>query len=94
MVVVQPDGRILTAGAFSEVNGVDRPGLARLNTDGSTDMSFLPESRDNGYRVNALALQPDHKILAALGDGSIVRLNADGSQDLTFDFRNIQEDNV
>jgi hypothetical protein len=49
---------------------------------------------ENGYQVNALALQADHKILAGVGGRSILRLNADGSHDLTFDFRNIQEAGV
>jgi hypothetical protein len=74
------------------VNGVDRPGLARLNPDGSTDTSFVPESRvtennDAGsYNIRGLAIQADGKILAASGDGSLVRLNADGSRDLAFVF--------
>jgi uncharacterized delta-60 repeat protein len=84
-VVVQPDGKIFTAGLFSQVNGVDRPGLARLNPDGSTDASFVPESNAAGDRYSRpLALQEDGKILASFGDG-IVRLNADGSRDLSFD---------
>ena len=48
-VVVQPDGKIVIAGLFNQVNGVDRPGLARLNPDGSTDPSFVPENNDESY---------------------------------------------
>jgi len=29
--VVQPGGRIIAAGIFTQINGVDRPELARLN---------------------------------------------------------------
>jgi uncharacterized delta-60 repeat protein len=80
--VVQPDGKIVIAGLFNHVNGVNRPGLARLNPDGSTDASFMPE---NNYYIISLALQADGKFLGAGANGSIVRLNADGSRDLTFD---------
>lgn len=34
------DGRCLIGGAFTTVNGVSRPKLARLNSDGSLDASF------------------------------------------------------
>jgi uncharacterized delta-60 repeat protein len=84
--VVQPDGKIVIAGFFNKVNGVDRPGLARLNPDGSTDASFAPENNDAGdHNIRPLALQADGKLLVSFGDGSIVRLNADGSRDLAFD---------
>ncbi len=32
-IVLQLDGKILIAGSFSEVNGIQRPGIARLNGD-------------------------------------------------------------
>lgn len=87
--VVQPDGKIIVAGLFTQINGLRRPGLARLNRDSSTDTSFSPESpKDDSasYHVRALALQADGKLLVAGSDGSIVRLNGNGSRDLTFDF--------
>lgn len=34
------DGRILMAGDFSDVSGVHRPGLIKLNTNGAPDLSF------------------------------------------------------
>ncbi len=37
---LQPNGKILIAGAMSSVNGAFRPGLARINPDGSLDPSF------------------------------------------------------
>jgi len=37
---VQPDGKILVGGSMSHVNGVLRPGIARLNQDGTLDTSF------------------------------------------------------
>ena len=41
-VALQPDGKILIAGFFNVIAGVSRNGLARLNADGSVDMSFVP----------------------------------------------------
>ncbi len=41
-LVLQPDGNILIGGDFSKVNGISRNGIARLNSDGSLDMSFNP----------------------------------------------------
>jgi uncharacterized delta-60 repeat protein len=39
-LVVQEDGRIVICGWFTEVNGVKRQHLARLNSDGSLDATF------------------------------------------------------
>ena len=37
---LQADGRILIVGLFSQVNGVDCPHFARINSDGSLDVAF------------------------------------------------------
>ncbi len=37
-----PDGKIIITGTFSEVNGVARNRIARLNPDGSLDETFQP----------------------------------------------------
>ena len=41
-VTTQPDGKILFGGNFTNVWGVARTGLARLNADGSLDTTFIP----------------------------------------------------
>jgi len=98
-VAVQPDGKILVGGAFTMLGGggtgtTARSHLGRLNPDGSLDTAFNPGA--DGY-VNAIAVQPDGKILvggdfSTLGDGGagtprsyIGRLNPDGSVDSSFD---------
>lgn len=88
-IQVQPDGRILIGGGFQTVAGQPRPGIARLNADGSLDTTFAftltPQSP--GPVVNALALQPDGKVWVGgrfFVDATIqnlVRLNADGTVD-------------
>ena len=79
LVVVQPDGKIVTAGdASSVLNGTDF-GVARFNIDGSLDNSFgdpdpLNPTLRRGYTITAitakydfarggLVLQPDGKLL-------------------------------
>jgi uncharacterized delta-60 repeat protein len=78
-VAVQPDGKALIFGSFTRVNGINRPYLARLNTDGSLDESFVPPIPLPYGLDGGIALQPDGKV--HLGR---FRLNADGSLDTTF----------
>ncbi|MBI4660818.1 MAG: hypothetical protein HY735_18435 [Verrucomicrobia bacterium] len=94
-IAVQIDGKVLISGQFTDVDGLSRVNIARLNSDGSADASFDPGSGAVGDRatVEAMALQPDGKIVIA-GDftkvndvdrSGIARLNSDGSIDTTFD---------
>jgi uncharacterized delta-60 repeat protein len=92
-VVLQPDGRILIGGAFSEIAGVTRHGIARLNADGSVDTTFAAPffvTSQVPY-VLAMALQPDGKILIGGGGFNVgpnnyylARLMPDGSLDPAF----------
>ncbi|HVT72266.1 MAG TPA: Calx-beta domain-containing protein [Lacunisphaera sp.] len=65
-VAVQPDGKIIVAGAFTSFNGTSREYIARLNADGTVDSSFVgPDfGGTGGWSINSLALQPDGKVLA------------------------------
>jgi uncharacterized delta-60 repeat protein len=82
-LAVQPDGKVIIGGAFSFVNGLNRPGIARLRADGSLDLSFNPVSGPSG---SMLVLQTNGQILVTGGNGpSIARLNADGLVDPAFD---------
>jgi len=47
-IAVQPDGKILIAGAFAEVAGQPRRGLARLHADGTLDSSFTVGTGSQG----------------------------------------------
>ncbi len=91
-MAVQPDGKILVAGSGGYPTGLL---VGRINPDGSADTTF----GGKGYVVtdfggsppsngaNALAIQPDGKILAAgtlRSDFALVRYNPDGSLDPTF----------
>ncbi len=89
-VVLQPDGRILVAGTFSEVNGVERYGVVRLHPDGSLDTTFQLGGPDNQWAATrSIVLQPDGKIiiggLGEFGDHNVLmRLDPDGSVDESF----------
>ena len=61
-LVVQPDGRIVIAGDFTSYNGTNRNRYARLNANGSLDLSFDPGRGADGT-VYALALLPDGKLI-------------------------------
>jgi uncharacterized delta-60 repeat protein len=94
-MLVQPDGKILIGGDFTNVQGVARSGIARLESNGGLDPSFDPGAGigDQDSVLYALALQRDGKVLIA-GDftsvngaprSMITRLNSDGNLDNTFD---------
>lgn len=92
---VQSDGKVLIGGIFTIVSGVSRPGIARLNTDGSLDTSFLDGMAGVGgvgSAVASIAVQKDSKVLIGgsftkvngTDRNRIARLNGDGSVDSSF----------
>jgi len=88
---IQPDGKILIAGAFSVVNGTNKNAIARFNSDGTLDAAFNSGSGPNDA-VFSIDMQSDGKIIISglftsfngVPVGRIARLNADGSLDQTF----------
>ncbi len=92
-VKLQPNGKILIGGAFQFSDGqtVIRRRIARLNTDGTLDLSFdaMFAEVPNNLDVRAIALQADGKILVGgvfvqIGGQQrniIARLNPDGTAD-------------
>ncbi len=61
-LAIQPDGKVLIGGLFSDVGGTLRNRLARLNSDGSLDASLVSGFDVLGF-VNAMLLQPDGKLV-------------------------------
>jgi uncharacterized delta-60 repeat protein len=91
-LLLQPDGRVLVAGNFTQINGVARPFIARLNPNGAVDTSFNPGGGPDAP-VTALELQSDGRIIIGgsftqmngLTRYAVARLNRDGQVDPTFD---------
>ncbi|HMS42736.1 MAG TPA: hypothetical protein PKE69_21070, partial [Pyrinomonadaceae bacterium] len=81
------DGKIIISGNFSNVNGVARRQIARLNSSGGLDTSFDYGSSPQTYFVHKVRFLPDGKLLVGglsnIGNG-ILRLNSNGSIDPTF----------
>ena len=69
-IALQPDGKVLIGGDFAIVNGTNRPGIARLNANGSLDNSFNSGTGADG-NVSSIALQSDGSVLIA-GDFTTV----------------------
>lgn len=99
-VYVQPDGKTLVGGGFTQIAGVNRSYFARLNQDGTLDAAFNPIV---SAAVSAIEQQPDGKILIGGSFTSVIgvsrlriaRLNLDGTLDPSFDgnlFGNIIRD--
>jgi uncharacterized delta-60 repeat protein len=88
---IQADQKIIIGGLFSNVQYVSRNHIARLFADGTVDTTFNPGQGVNGS-VYAIAAQSDGKAIIG-GDfktfdtdsvQNIVRVNADGSIDPSF----------
>ena len=93
--ISQPDGKVLVVyKTFTPVPGGDIYNMVRINPDSSIDPTFTT-AVFNRF-VKSVALQSDGKILVGGGftlhnnstSKYIVRLNADGSKDTTFNIGN------
>lgn len=94
-MAIQADGRIVVTGQAAATPSVDA-GIVRYNTDGTLDTTFdgdgklLTSFGTQFDAATAIAIQPDQRIVV-VGTyqspsliGFVVRLNPDGSRDLTF----------
>jgi uncharacterized delta-60 repeat protein len=88
-IAVQPDGKILVGGEFTQLNGIPHNRIGRLTPTGGAETTFDTWIDDAVY---AIVVQPDGKIL--LGGcftningytrNHIARLHPDGSLDMDF----------
>ena len=91
-LALQSDGRIIVGGQFSQVDLTQRNNIARLNTNGTVDLSFDPGTGSND-NVNAIVIQPDGRIIIGgkfivyngLNRGGIARVLGNGALDPSFD---------
>jgi len=90
-LALQPDGKVVAVGGFSNFAGVSRKFIGRAMPSGTIDFTFDPGT-STIVAISTVALQPNGKILIG-GDfptfqgmprSGIARLNEDGSLDQTF----------
>lgn len=88
---LQTDGKVVVGGTFTTLGGVSRPGLARLNANGSLDTGFDPGMGPSS-NPTVMAVQADGKILIGGNFGifngqtlrRLVRIQPNGSIDTSF----------
>lgn len=86
------DNHLILSGSFSQINSITKNDIARVNLDGSVDLTFDTGSGTNDV-VIALGIQPDGKIIPCRtyintynGEQTIgvIRINQNGSRDTGF----------
>ena len=101
-IIIQKDGKILIVGSITNYNGAQVGSILRLNKDGSLDDSFTSGTGFNSFVDKDMALQEDGMILVSGSfssyDGQqankIIRLNSDGTRDLSFNIGNDVETRI
>ncbi len=98
-LAIQPDGKLLVGGHFTEFNGQRHVGFVRLNRDGSVDPKSTVQPDGE---IQSIAMQRDGKIL--LGgrfntvngqkQKGLVRLNPDLTVDRGFDCSSDKSDDI
>ncbi len=86
-----PNGSYYLAGSFSTVNGVSRPGVVRLNPNGSVDTAFNALI-GGSPSITAVVAQPDGKVLiggsfsgiGGFNRSGFARVDETGALDQTF----------
>jgi len=91
-IIIQPDGKTIYVGTFTSYNGTPANRIIRLNTNGSVDNTFVYGTGFNNWTV-ALGIDSLDRVYVGgnftqysgqTGVNRIVRLNPNGSRDLTF----------
>ena len=96
--IVLKSGKIIIKGLFTKYNGVVRNYIARLNTDGSLDTSFIPEITINDFVSSNIVEDNSGNILFSATysiDGiqkrRLIRLKKDGTLDRSFSLNTITD---
>ena len=87
--VLQDDGKLLIGGLFTNVDGLSRPGFARVDTNGAVDVSFAPQVSGEPTHIEVLS---DRRILisgsftnvSGFSRPGLAILEADGTLDPSF----------
>lgn len=97
-IILQDDGKLIVGGVFTKFQGFPQNYIIRLNSDGSKDTSFnfgtgFMDNPNGNSTILTMVKQNDGKILIGGGflgyqgaaDKYLIRLNADGTKDTSFD---------
>ncbi len=105
-IKILTDGKILIVGDFGTYNGFNVNGICRINSNGSYDNTFNSGGSgfgNFGLEVSVIEIQPDGKILVGgvanntyngINFKGLVRLNSDGSPDLSFNLNSFNSSAV
>jgi len=94
-LAIQSDGKYLVGGNFLQYSGSSVSRMTRINTNGTRDTSFNVGTGLNSF-VNSIQTQSDGKIIAGgsfttysgSSVNNIIRINADGTRDTSFNIGN------
>jgi uncharacterized delta-60 repeat protein len=92
-IALDPSGYIYVGGSFTTYRGLTQNHLIRLNSDGSKDTAFDIGSGFNSYMVNSIVLDSSNKLYVGgdfttyqgLPQNRLIRLNLDGTKDVSYD---------
>ena len=89
--VIQPDGKIIDGGTFTQYNGTAENYAVRLTPNGSKDTSFnIGVGFDNWVRTvyyqtdDKITIGGDFTTFTGTSQNKLIRLNSDGSKDTSF----------
>jgi uncharacterized delta-60 repeat protein len=92
-IKLQSDGKIIIGGTFNTINGITKNKIARLNSDGTIDVTFnIGTGFDIDSTINKIGVKSDGKIIVGgnfssyngLGQNRLIVLNTDGTKDNNF----------
>lgn len=83
-ILVQPDGKIIIGGYFTNFGPNQKNYLIRLNSDGSEDTNFTAYTDPLNTYIVKIILDDNGKIIYC-GNRSVVKLNSDGTRDISFE---------
>ncbi len=97
----QSDGKFIIVGSFTKYDGITVNRIARILPDGNLDATFLTGSGAPS-NINCVQIQPDGKIILSgnfikfngADVNRIVRLNSDGSIDISFNIGTAFNDEI
>ena len=100
-IVLQPDSKIIIGGDFIDYKNIAEKRIIRLNVDGTKDTSFNTGTGFNGP-IGATVVQPDGKLIVGgtfslyngVTEKNIMRLNINGTKDLSFNIGTSLDDTV